>query len=108
MANPGRVLSDLLRTFNQNLTGEGKVDVLRASCEGVRSGRLPRGRATLVPSLESLGQQLHAHFAHLGELKREAGLPVFALEHGLGCDEVEALRQGLENSLRTLLRRVHR
>lgn len=56
-------------------------------------------------SLESLDQQLHAHFGHLAELKRESGHPVFAFEHGLSSDEIKALEQGLENDLCTLLRR---
>lgn len=57
-----------------------------------------------MPSLDSLDQKLHAHFGRLAELKREAGHPVFALEHGLGSDEVEALRLGLETKLQELLR----
>lgn len=57
-----------------------------------------------MPSLDLLDQQLHAHFGRLAELKREAGHPVFALEHGLGPDEIEVLRHGLEFDLQKLLR----
>lgn len=57
-----------------------------------------------MPSLDQLDQQLHAHFRRLAELKREAGHPVFALEHGLSPDEIEALRDGLETNLQKLLR----
>lgn len=57
-----------------------------------------------MSSLESLDQQLHAHFGRLADLKREGGHPVFALEHGLSPDEVKALSQGLEDNLRALLR----
>jgi hypothetical protein len=57
-----------------------------------------------MSSLDAIDQRLHAHFGQLAELKREAGHPVFALEHGLAPDEVDALREALEANLQKLLR----
>lgn len=51
--------------------------------------------------LQHLHERLHRHFSDLGEQRRERGVPVFALEHGLSGPEILLLKQEVSASLAT-------
>ena len=53
---------------------------------------------TLVDWHERLGE----NFGDLSEKRARSGWPVFALEHGLGADEVRALEAAVHRALRTM------
>lgn len=59
------------------------------------------------PNLASLTlvewhERLSQYFSELSETRARSGWPVFALEHGLGADEVRALEASLHRELRSM------
>ncbi|WP_447941409.1 hypothetical protein [Brevundimonas mediterranea] len=58
--------------------------------------------------LDALQVQLEAHFAALSSLRRPAGYPVYAIEHGQTKDHIRAAREAASQEHRTFgLRRQH-
>ena len=53
----------------------------------------------MTADLDALQKRLESHFEVLSAVRRDRGLPVFALEHGLSVDELSALVTLLKNKL---------